>query len=240
MPVPFSTLKREFEDFYHEFSFEENPWWAGVLGKKFTKQQIVKGEVQHYLRTRTGRKFRVLMLASAAESPEAFDIAWPILEDEIVGKTTDGVRQSHYKLMLDFFRGSGITLKNLDKTDLTPCNAAAIAIYRDLASRSFVESLGGAGIVELFYPDLCKKVYKAYTGHYGFSHEQAFTYYEHQTADDDHSTRALEIIEKYAKTDEMQEKIRRAVKDAIQATHLHYAGMYEGAVGKRLYWNFKY
>ncbi len=34
-----------------------HPWFAGIVGHRWTREQIIRGEIQHYLRVRTNPIF---------------------------------------------------------------------------------------------------------------------------------------------------------------------------------------
>ena len=47
----------ELWSYANEVPMLEHPWFAGILQHRWTREQIILGEVQHYLRVRTNPIF---------------------------------------------------------------------------------------------------------------------------------------------------------------------------------------
>ena len=43
----------ELWSYANEAPMEQHPWFQGILQHRWTREQIVQGEVQHYLKVRT-------------------------------------------------------------------------------------------------------------------------------------------------------------------------------------------
>src|SRR5574342_426510 len=194
-----------------EVPMGEHPWFQGILHHRWTREQIILGEVQHYLRIRTNPIFFGYMAINAI-ADKNYALMTTLLENLMEEL---GGRRTHVDIMLQFLEEGGISREEADRTEPAPGTAAAIEMIiggcqrrsalEGVALLSFVESqLGGADKVSA-------KVYKELTGHYGFSERAAETYRLHAEQDAGHGERQIEAIRRYATDSETQEKVRGAV-----------------------------
>src|SRR5512135_1689376 len=152
-----------------EVPMEQHLWFDGIIKHPGSREQIILGEVQHYLRVRTNPIFFDYMAVNAVSAKE-YAVMNTVLEnfmEELGGKRT------HMDIMLQFLQEGGISREEADNAEPTPGTLAAIEMIigccqrrsalEGVAMLAFVESqLGGAGKIS-------EKVYRALTGHYGFS-----------------------------------------------------------------------
>src|SRR5439155_20625651 len=159
-----------------EVPMEQHPWFQGIIQHRWTPEQIVLGEMQHYLRVRTNPiYFGYIAVNAVAE--KRYGLMEVVLEnfmEELSGPRT------HVDVMLQFLEEGGISREAADRTEPAPGTMAAIEMIIGCCQRrsalegvallSFVESqLGGAEKVS-------DKVYRELTGYYGFSPHAAETY----------------------------------------------------------------
>jgi pyrroloquinoline quinone (PQQ) biosynthesis protein C len=219
---------------YELLPFKEHPFWVGVIRHELSLEQIIQGERQHYVRTKAGQALR----RNAVEhhpsgTGRIFEAALENYLEEVV---PDQSRPSHLDLIRNLLVSAGLTIEELDHTQPTPGNAAAMALYREISGRGSACHLIGAGVVEYYYAQLAPEIYEAYTGYYGMSPEQAKTYGIHGVEDVKHSTRALEALDE-AVSSVGWPLIKTSVRDALVATSLHYDGMLQAALGRIIYWD---
>src|SRR5262244_476925 len=188
----------------------EHPWFQGILQHRWTREQIILGEVQHYLRVRTNPIFFGYIAVNAVAEKQ-YDLMEVVLEnftEELAGP------RSHVDIMLQFLEEGGISREETDRAEPAPGTMAAIEMIiggcqrrsalEGMALLSFTESQhGGASGV-------AAQVYRELTGYYGFSQRAAETYYIHAEQDDGHGSRQIEVLCRYATDAETQEKVRRA------------------------------
>jgi pyrroloquinoline quinone (PQQ) biosynthesis protein C len=220
-----------------EVPMEQHPWFEGILRHRWSREQIILGEVQHYLRVRTNPIFFGYMAVSAV-SDKQYDLMNVVLEnfmEELGGKHT------HVDIMLQFLDEGGISRAEADQAEPAPGTLAAIEMIvgccqrrsalEGVAMLSFVESqLGGAG-------NLSEKVYRELTGHYGFSPRAAETYRLHAQQDEGHGRRQIDAIRLLGNESEIQDKIRSAVKLGLTAFTLEWDGHVQAMTGKREFWS---
>jgi pyrroloquinoline quinone (PQQ) biosynthesis protein C len=219
---------------YEAFPFEKHPYWQGVLNGRWTHDQIMRAELQHYIRSSIGREFR----RRAAEESKAISAkAHELLMETYREECTDEFGPSHVELIKKFLLKGGCTEADLLGAIPTPGNSAAIAMYREITDRGPLHHMIGAGAVEYFYSALSPKIFDAYIAQ-SISAERAETYRIHGPMDREHAERALSILdEPYVQ--KHAGSIDLAVRDAFVATSLHYDGMLQAATKLISYWGGK-
>jgi pyrroloquinoline quinone (PQQ) biosynthesis protein C len=219
---------------YDLLPFREHPLWQGVLRHELALEQILQAEKQHYLRTKAGQVLRRDAAQNApSSSKKIFEAAVSNYLEEVA---PDQSHPSHLELIKRLLVSAGISTRQLDRTRPTPGNAAAMALYRDIASRGAACHLIGAGAVEYYYAKLAPDIYEAYTSRYEMTSHQAEMYYLHGSMDTVHAERALGVLEEAISLLGWP-TIEMSVRDAFVATSLHYDGMFQAALGRIIYWN---
>jgi len=227
----------ELWSYAEEVPMGAHPWFQGILQHRWTREQIILGEVQHYLRVRTNPIFFGYIAVNAVAAKE-YGLMETVLEnfmEELAGPRT------HVDIMLQFLEEGGISRDEADRAEPAPGTMAAIetiigccqrrSALEGVAMLSFVESqLGG--------PDkVSADVYRELTGHYRFSPRAAETYRLHAEQDTGHGSRQIEAIARFATDAETQEKVRRAVKLGLTAFCLEWDGHVQAMTGKREFWS---
>ncbi len=193
---------------------EQHPWFDGILKHRWTREQIIQGEVQHYLRVRTNPIFFGYMAVNAVAAKD-YAVMQPILEnflEELGGERT------HVDIMLQFLEEGGITREQADNAEPAPGTLAAIEMIigccqrrsalEGVAMLAFVESqLGGAE-----------------------------TYRLHAVEDEGHGSRQIDAIRRLATDEATREKVRAAVKLGLTAFTLEWDGHVQAMTGKREFW----
>src|SRR5216684_7512853 len=190
----------------------DHPWFRGIVDHRWTRDQIILGEVQHYLRVRNNPIFFGYIVTNVA-SERNYDLMDVVMEnfmEELGGERT------HVDIMLQFLEEAGITREQADRAEPAPGTMAAIEmIVGGCQRRSALEGLALLSFTESQHggPEgVAAKVYRELTGYYGFSERAAETYKLHGEQDVGHGTRQIELIRRYATALDTQEKVRRAVK----------------------------
>ena len=204
------------------------------MNTELTLEQVLCAEIQHYLRTKAGQILRLASLENAKKlSPKLWEV---LLETYLEECTAEKSGPSHLELIRRLLVCGGISETQMASADLTPGNAAAIALYRDITDRGAGCHMLGTGAVEFYYCKLSPKIYKAYVEAYGMTSYQAETYAIHGPMDSEHANRAFSILDEAIKLHGWS-VVERSVRDAFVATSLHYDGMLQAALGKIAYWN---
>ncbi|TMA83708.1 MAG: hypothetical protein E6J74_35655 [Deltaproteobacteria bacterium] len=187
-----------------EVPMEQHPWFDGIIKHRWTREQIIQGEVQHYLRVRTNPIFFGYMAVNAVAAKD-----YPLMETILENFMEElGGQRTHMDIMLQFLEEGGISREEADNAEPAPGTLAAIEMILGCCQRrsalegvamlAFVESqLGGAGKIS-------DKVYRELTGYYGFSPRAAETYKLHADEDEGHGSRQIDAIRLLAKDEDTQ------------------------------------
>jgi pyrroloquinoline quinone (PQQ) biosynthesis protein C len=227
----------ELWSYAREVPMEQHPWFQGILTHRWSRDQIILGEVQHYLRIRTNPIFFGYMAINAV-ADKNYELMEAVLEnfmEELAGPRT------HMDIMLQFLEEGGISREEADRAEPAPGTLAAIEMIigccqrrsalEGVAMLAFVESqLGGTDRVS-------DKVYRELTEHYGFSPRAAETYRLHAQQDEGHGQRQIDAIRLLANDSDTQNKVRAAVKLGLTAFTLEWDGHVQAMTGKREFWS---
>jgi pyrroloquinoline quinone (PQQ) biosynthesis protein C len=220
-----------------EVPMEQHPWFQGIFQHRWSRQQIILGEVQHYLRIRTNPIFFGYMAINSV-ADKNYDLMRTLLENLMEEL---GGRRTHVDIMLQFLEEADISAEEADRAEPAPGTLAAIEMIigccqrrsalEGVAMLAFVESqLGGAGKIS-------ERVYRELTGFYGFSPRAAETYRLHAQQDEGHGQRQIDAIRAFAQDELSQEKVRAAVKLGLTAFTLEWDGHVQAMTGKREFWS---
>lgn len=226
----------ELWSYANELPMARHPWFAGIVEHRWTREQIVLGEVQHYLRVRTNPiYFGYIATNAVAERQYALmDVLLENFVEEFAGART------HVDIMLQMLEEAGISRDEADVAEPAPGTMAAIEMIvgacqrrsalEGLALLAFAESQHGGGA------GAASGVYRALTEHYGFSERAAETYRLHADEDEGHGGRQIALIRALATDDVTQEKVRRAVKLGLTAFTLEWDGHVQAMTNRREFW----
>jgi pyrroloquinoline quinone (PQQ) biosynthesis protein C len=234
--LPADEFIDELWSYANEVPMIQHPWFQGILQHRWTREQIILGEVQHYLRVRTNPIFFGHIAINAVNEKQygLMEVVLDNFMEELGGERT------HVDIMLQMLDEAGISREEADRAEPTPGTMAAIEMIiggcqrrsslEGLALLSFVEDQhGGANGV-------AAQVYKQLTGYYGFSERAAETYYIHAEQDEGHGGRQIDAIRRFATHEDTQERVRRAVKLGVTAFTLEWDGHVQGMTGQREFW----
>src|SRR5918911_4497004 len=237
MPLPPDVFVDELWRIARQVPMLEHPWFRGIIEHRWTREQIVLGEVQHYLRVRTNPIFFGYIAVNAVQEKNyaLMDVVLDNFMEELGGDRT------HVDIMLQFLEEAGISRDEADRADAAPGTLAAIEmIVGGCQRRSALEGLALLSFVEDQHGGargVAAHVYKELTGYYGFSHRAAETYAIHAEQDEGHGGRQIEAIRRYATDADTQDKVRRAVQLGINAFNFEWDGHVQAMTGQREYWS---
>ena len=237
MPVPPDVLIDELWAIARQVPMIEHPWFRGIIEHRWTREQIVLGEVQHYLRVRTNPIFFGYIAINAVQEKNygLMEVVLDNFMEELGGERT------HVDIMLQFLDEAGISREEADRADPAPGTLAAIEmITGGCQRRSALEGLSLLAFVEDQHGGangVAAHVYKEMIGYYGFSPRAAETYQLHAEQDEGHGGRQIEAIRQFATTDELQEKVRQAVQLGVSAFNFEWDGHVQAMTGRREHWS---
>jgi pyrroloquinoline quinone (PQQ) biosynthesis protein C len=236
MPLSPDAFIDELWGYARQVPMIQHPWFRGIIEHRWTPEQIVLGEVQHYLRVRNNPIFFGYIAVNAVQEKQygLMDVVLDNFMEELGGERT------HVDIMLQFLEEAGISRDQADQADAAPGTQAAIEMIvgacqrrsalEGLALLSFVEDQhGGANGV-------AAHVYRELTRHYDFSPRAAETYHIHAEQDEGHGGRQIEAIRQFATDDATQDKVRRAVQLGVNAFNYEWDGHVQAMTGVRDHW----
>src|SRR5256712_5239223 len=232
-PVPNEPFIEELWGVARGLFMPDHPWFKGIVEHRWTREQIVLGEIQHYLRVRTNPIFFGYIVTNVASERNyaLMDIVMENFMEELGGEKT------HVDIMLQMLDEAGISRDEADKADPAPGTLAAIEMIRSgCQNRSALEGISLLSFVEAMHGrtgGAAARVYKELTGHYGFSRRAAATYELHAEQDTGHGDRQIEAIRRYATDDEVREKCRRAVRLGLEAFNFQWDGQVQAVTRPR-------
>src|SRR5256714_11696477 len=186
-----------------ELFMPDHPWFKGIVEHRWTREQIVLGEIQHYLRVRTNPIFFGYIVTNVASERNyaLMEIVMENFMEELGGEKT------HVDIMLQFLDEAGISREEADRADPAPGTLAAIEmIVGGCQRRTALEGLSLLAFVEDQHGGangVAAHVYREMIGYYGFSPLAAETYQLHAEQDEGHGGRQIEAIRRFATTDEL-------------------------------------
>jgi pyrroloquinoline quinone (PQQ) biosynthesis protein C len=219
-----------------EVPMEQHPWFQGILQHRWAPDQLILGEIQHYLRVRTNPiHWGYIMINAVAERRyELMEVVLDNFMEELSRPRT------HVDIMLQFLEEGGISREEADRTEPAPGTMAAIEMINGCTQhRSALEGLAMLSLVEAQHAVVAAKVYRELTGFYGFSERAAETYLIHGEQDVAHGARQIEVIRSCATDAETQERVKRAVKLGLTAYTLEWDGHVQAMTGRREFWSGK-
>ena len=224
----------------HALEMREHPWFKGVREHRWTREQIVRAEMQHYLRVRCNPIFFGYIVTNVVS--EANYELMPIVMENFMEEL--GGERTHVDVMLQFLEEAGITREEADGAEPAPGTLAAIEmIIGGCQRRSALEGISLLSFVEAMHggPDgAAAGMFEALTKHYGFSKRAAATYELHAEQDTGHGDRQIEAIRRFARDEATQEKVRSAVKLGLEAFNFEWDGHVQAMTGQRdVYWSGK-
>jgi pyrroloquinoline-quinone synthase len=141
--------------------------------------------------------------------------------------------RDHYSLIRKMARSLGATDRDLD--DARPLKetdeyiAHCLKVTREL---SFVESMTAIAVgIEIFMPAFFGPLAENLCSKYGLTRDDADYLMVHVVEDEAHSRRALELLESYADTREVQEKAKRALREMLLVKQRFALAVYNHAAG---------
>ena len=220
-----------------ELEMREHPWFKGVVEHRWTRDEIVRGEMQHYLRVSQNPVFfgYIVTNVTAEKNYDLMPIVMENFMEELGGERT------HVDVMLQMLEEAGMDKTAADRAEPAPGTMAAIEmIIGGCQRRSALEGIALLSFVEAMHggPDgAAAGMFEALTKHYGFSRKAAATYELHAEQDTGHGERQIDAIRRFARDEETQRKVRAAVKLGLNAFNFEWDGHVQAMTGKREYWS---
>jgi len=233
MPEPpnSTTHSRFIEELFaiqREFSFRD-PMFDAVRSGSMSRAGVRLWTLQASLFV---RQFTRFISAIHANCPHRD--AQQLLAENLWEEHGQGVRsRDHYSLIRKMARSLGATDRDLD--DARPLQetdeyiAHCLKVTREL---SFIESMTAIAVgIEIFMPAFFAALGESLCSKYGLTLDDVDYLLVHVAEDEAHSRRALELLESYADTQEVQEKAKRALREILLVKQRFALAVYNHSAG---------
>lgn len=137
--------------------------------------------------------------------------------------------RDHYQLIRRLAKSLGATDQELDTVKPLP-EATAYINYclRITHDHSFIEGMSAIGVgIEYSIPQFFGMFAESLQTNYGLSKADAEYLLIHVGEDEDHAQRSLELIEKYADSDELQDKAKEALRGMLAVKREFAKALYQ-------------
>jgi len=235
-PLSSHELRHRLLEEASEMASLSHPWFRGIIDHTLTREQIILGEKQHFLRVmRNGDFFGAIVEKAKQEGDQSIlRLAKKNYSEEIVGPS------NHTDLLFQFFADAGLDRKVVEKTLPTPGTAIAIEAMIGFCMRhSALEGMAFVGFVEVQNAGkegVAYQVYDALIKHYGFSPKGAENFFVHSIEDDAHGNEQIDLICTKATTADVQTRIIQAVQAGVSTFSIEWDGHLQAALDGRVYW----
>lgn len=148
------------------------------------------------------------------------------LAEEELG--TNAGEKSHNLMWIQFGLGLGLTNEEIEDVSLLPETKAAITIFNNnVKNRSFIEGIGALYAYEQQVPEVSATKLHGLQQFYHLDSKDALEYFHvHSFIDVKHAKLWESIIEKQAVDETMQQKVQRALNEALDAQLIFLDGVY--------------
>lgn len=199
----------------------KHPLWIALMNGALSR-----GQVAEYLRHFSAiplynHLFHGPLYVNCPDPAWRRRMAEVVYEEGTGGLYAGGV--PHYKLYLRLGEAFGVSPSEMYATPLCAGATAIRAFLANMSQRSFLEGMAALSLgAEAQVPGVAGKVSETMMRHYGLSREDAAFFSVHEEADKDHSSGALEFLERFAPTEAEIATVIRAVRDTVEISWLMY------------------
>jgi len=223
---------------------QTHPWLHHRLFRMITDGQLAREQVRHVIREQgcffldTLRHAAWKIISVGGYTPTWEDLERqraliPLVVEEGGHDTIGGKQTAHAYLFVRLCEGLGWSRDEVFSTPYLPTTIIEKNELFQLQRASTLEALCGGNIAtESINHMVSGRMAAAMEKHYGVPRAALDFYYEHMEVEEDHSERAVRILEAVARTDAEQARGRLALRRAITARRICADGMYEAFVAR--------
>ena len=196
-------------------SFGGHPLWQRIAEGGVDREGLKIFAIQFFLQVREFPRAVSALHAKCPEAEERVMLAESIFEEE-TGRIS-GADMSHPELFIRFGRALGLERAELTLGEPLPSTASLIHWFElSTQQRSFIEGAAAINVAaEGQVPGAFGPFARALEKHYGLTREQVSFWDLHEIADREHSDVGDHIVIRFATTDELQDKVRKAVGTSL-------------------------
>jgi hypothetical protein len=206
-------------------------YYAALFRGDFSVEQTMKAHLQDLARSIGCRGLREIQLrkldkylASNLISQEDCELLRAVIEDELPAPG----RPSHFDVRVQMFDHLPYDIGTLESVVPLPEAVEATRIFRSIfVDCDLLAITAAVGAIEMWYVPLAADLESCYL-HLGYTPHQVATYTLHKQADTNHSTAALEFVERYA-PEHFHDDIINAVVAGLRSVRLYDDARYIAA-----------
>jgi pyrroloquinoline quinone (PQQ) biosynthesis protein C len=204
-----------------------DPMLDSVRSGRMSREGLKVWAGQTVLVVREFTRFISAIHSNCADREAQLQLAENLWEEHGSGAET----HDHYALARRLARSLGATDGEIDRTEPLPETTQYIDHCMKLTRESsFVESMAAIGVgIEYFMPKFFGALGAALQEQYGLSPGDVEYLLVHVSADEEHSRRSLEIIERSADSDEVREKAKQALRRTLEVKRKFSEAVYVAA-----------
>jgi len=223
---------------------QTHPWLHHRLFRMMADGELPREQVRHVIREQgcffldTLRHAAWKIISVGGYTPTWEDLERqraliPLVVEEGGHDTIGGKQTAHAYLFVRLCEGLGWSRDEVFSTPYLPTTIIEKNELFQLQRASTLEALCGGNIAtESINHVVSGRLAAAMEKHYGVPRAALDFYYEHMEVEEDHSERAVRILEAVAQTDAEQARGRLALRRAITARRICADGMYEAFVAR--------
>jgi pyrroloquinoline quinone (PQQ) biosynthesis protein C len=223
---------------------QTHPWLHHRLFRMIADGELPREQVRHVIREQgcffldTLRHAAWKIISVGGYTPTWEDLERqraliPLVVEEGGHDTIGGKQTAHAYLFVRLCEGLGWSRDDVFSAPYLPTTIIEKNELFQLQRSSTLEALCGGNIAtESINHIVSGRMAAAMEKHYGVPRAALDFYYEHMEVEEDHSERAVRILEAVARTDAEQARGRLALRRAIAARRICADGMYEAFVAR--------
>lgn len=201
-----------------------DPFFDALRAGRLSREAAKQWAVQASLVVREFTRFISAMHANCPHRDAQQLLAENLWEEH--GRGRDG--RDHYQLIRRMANRLGASVEELDAAAPLPETADYIAhCFKVTREGGFIEGMAAIGVgLESFMPRFFGALAAAFQAQFNLGRDDVEYLLVHVGEDEDHARRSLELLDKYADSDEKQEDARRALLDMISVKRRFAEALY--------------
>lgn len=205
-----------------------DPLLDGVRSGQVSREGMKRWAIQALFYVRDFTRFLSAIHSNCPHQDARLLLAENIWEEHGCG--IEG--QDHYTLLKILAKSLGATDQEIDAAEPLPETVQYVEFSRTLTREAdFIESMAAIGVgIEIFMPKFFGALADALKTQFGLSDEELAYLRVHVSADADHARRAFEIINRYADSEQIREKARQSLLEALAVKNQFSSAVYSHCV----------
>ncbi|HZS00309.1 MAG TPA: iron-containing redox enzyme family protein [Chloroflexota bacterium] len=215
-----TSFRNEMVDLVRRRHCVNHPLTEAWASGKLTREQLGLWAVEHYHYTSDLWRFIGRILANcdvaAGRAVELDNMA-----DE------ENPEDVHNDQLTDFIAACGLDPQRAIQADPLPTTKALRDwLFLLCDRRTWQEAIAGFHVgMESQFNDICARVVPTLRDHYGFTPREMRFFATHVTADQEHGSRALDVVDRYT-PEELRPKVLQAIWEGTEKRWGYFDGVY--------------